>query len=214
MSTPTPPLAATLRGRVRLLGVVCALGTGLALAATVHAALHGPRWLLILGLPLTALVLTAYGRIAEDMGTTAPASALRSGGPRAFAPAVVNQVRTVDRSSGRPVTDGRAVDSVFAFDLTVVADGLPPYRVEVRHPLDLQGLLHRSRAVVEYDPGQPWRVVVPNSPPRAWLARAELLTPPEGEVKRRGHGAPVGLWSLVAGVVTAAVLLVLVAVVG
>ncbi|MEU0634420.1 hypothetical protein [Streptomyces sp. NPDC005989] len=213
MTTSTSP-APSLRNAVRLLTVVSAIGTGLALAAVVQGALDGPRWLLIVGLPVTALALTAYGRVAEDMKSGVAAPALRSGGPRAFAPAVVNGVKAVNKKNGRTVTDGQAVDSVFAFDLTVMTDDLPPYRIEVRHPLDLQGLLHRSRAVVEYDPEQPWRVVIPDNPPREWLARAECLVPPVGEVKRRAGGVPAGFRALVSGVVIAAVLLVLVRVLG
>ncbi|MGW1844156.1 hypothetical protein [Streptomyces sp. NPDC001966] len=212
MTTSTSP-ASPLRNAVRLLTVVSAAGTGLALAAVVQGALDGPRWLLIVGLPATALALTAYGRAAEDM-TSGVAPELRSGGPRAFAPAVVNGVRAVNKKNGRTAVDGQAVESVFAFDLTVMADDLPPYRIEVRHPLDLQGLLHRPRAVVEYDPEQPWRVVIPDNPPREWLARAATLVPPAGEVKRRTGGVPAGFRALVSGVVIAAVLLVLVRVLG
>ncbi|MFF3785289.1 hypothetical protein [Streptomyces sp. NPDC001933] len=213
MTTSTSP-APSLRNALRLLTVVFATGTGLALAAVVQGALDGPRWLLIVGLPVTALALAAYGRAAEDMKSGVAAPGLRSGGPRAFAPAVVNGVRAVNKKNGRTAIDGQAVDSVFAFDLTVMTDDLPPYRIEVRHPLDLQGLLHRSRAVVEYDPEQPWRVVIPNNPPREWLARAECLVPPVGEVKRRAGGVPAGFRALVSGVVIAAVLLVLVRVLG
>ncbi|MFH8516382.1 hypothetical protein ACH4CE_14935 [Streptomyces gelaticus] len=213
MTTSTPS-ASSLRGFVRLLTVVSALGTGLALAALVQGATDGPRWLLVLALPVTALALTAYGKAAEDMQSGVAAPGLRSGGPRAFAPAVVNGVKAVNKENGRTAVDGQAVKSVFAFDLTVVTDELPPYRIEVRHPLDLQGLLHRSRAVVEYDPEQPWRVVVPDNPPPEWLARAERLVPPTGEVKRRAGGVPAGFHSLVSGVVIAAVLLVLVRVLG
>ncbi|MFJ2587246.1 hypothetical protein [Streptomyces sp. NPDC087538] len=206
MTTSTSP-APSLRNALRLLTVVSATGTGLALAAVVQGALDGPRWLLIVGLPVTALALTAYGKAAEDMKSGVAAPALRSGGPRAFAPAVVNGVKAVNKKNGRTAIDGQAVDSVFAFDLTVMTDDLPPYRIEVRHPLDLQGLLHRSRAVVEYDPEQPWRVVIPNNPPREWLARAERLVPPAGEVKRRAGGVPAGFRALVSGAVIAAVLL-------
>ncbi|WP_326764007.1 hypothetical protein OG978_04980 [Streptomyces sp. NBC_01591] len=209
----TTSLASSLRSFFRLFTVVSAIGTGLALTAVVQGAVDGPRWLLMLGLPVTALALTAFGRVAEDM-KSGVAPGLRSGGPRAFAPAVVNGVQAVNKENGRPATDGQAVKSVFAFDLTVLTDDLPPYRIEVRHPLDLQGLLHRSRAVVEYDPEQPWRVVIPNNPPREWLARANSLTPPTAEVKRRGGGVPAGFRALVSGVVIAAVLLVLVRVLG
>ncbi|WP_326734084.1 hypothetical protein [Streptomyces sp. NBC_01022] len=99
-------------------------------------------------------------------------------------------------------------------NLTVVTDDLPPYRIEVRHPLDCQGLLHSSRAVVAYDPEQPWRVVIPSSPPREWPARANSLTPPTAEVKRRVGAAPAGLRALASGVVIAAVRLVLIRVLG
>ncbi|WP_413754146.1 hypothetical protein NRF20_39795 [Streptomyces sp. R-74717] len=145
--------------------------------------------------------------MAEPLRTNIAMSGLRSGGPRAFAPAVVNGVKTVDKKTGRPVLDGRSVESVFAFDLTVMPDELPAYRVQVIHPLDLQGLLHRSRAVVEYDPEQPWRVVIPSNPPREWLARANSVSPP-AEVKERVGGFPAGFPTLVMGVALAAVLLV------
>ncbi|MFD8747457.1 hypothetical protein [Streptomyces sp. NPDC059616] len=102
---------------------------------------------------------------------------------------------------------------MFAFDLTVMPDGLPAYRMRVCHPLDLQGLLHKSRAVVEYDPEQPWRVVVAENPPREWLARANAATPP-AVVKEPSTGIPTGLWTLLMGVGLAAVLLVLVRVLG
>ncbi|MFJ5720672.1 hypothetical protein [Streptomyces sp. NPDC093149] len=212
--TTSTSTASSLRGFVRLFTVVSALGTGLALAALVQGAVDGPRWLLMLALPVTALALAAYGKAAEDTKSGVAALGLRSGGPRAFAPAVVNGVKAVNKENGRTAVDGQAVNSVFAFDLTVVTDELPPYRIEVRHPLDLQGLLHRSRAVVEYDPEQPWRVVIPDRPPREWLARAASLVPPVGEVKRRAGGVPAGFRALASGVVIAAVLLVLVRVLG
>ncbi|MFF8714043.1 hypothetical protein ACF07T_21785 [Streptomyces sp. NPDC015184] len=205
----------SLRRFFRLFGVVSVLGTGLLLTAVVQGAVDGPRWLLLLALPATALALTAFGKVAESATSGLATPTLRAGGPRAFAPAVVNGVRTVDKANGRPAADGQAVNSVFSFDLTVVAEGLPPYRVEVRHPLDLQGLLHKSRAVVEYDPEQPWRVVVPGNPPREWLARAHGLTPPTGEVRTPGGGTfPTGSRALAAGVALAAVLLVLIRVLG
>ncbi|MEU6017046.1 hypothetical protein ABZ826_24230 [Streptomyces sp. NPDC047515] len=213
MTTPTS-LVSSLRRFFTLLSLVSALVTGLALAAVVQGAVDGPRWLLMTGLPVTALALTAFGKVAEDSKSGVAVPGLRSGGPRAFAPAVVNGVKAVNKENGRPAADGQAVDSVFAFDLTVVPDDLPPYRVEVRHPLDLQGLLHKSRAVVEYDPEQPWRVVIPNNPPREWLARAHGLTPPVLAVKRRAGGPPAGFRTLVVGVAIAAVLLVLMRQVG
>jgi hypothetical protein len=213
MITPNSSTSA-LRRFFRLFSVVSVLGTGLVLAAVVQGAVDGPRRLLFLALPVAALVLTAYGKAAESATSGMAAPGLRAGGPRAFAPAVVNGVKAVNRANGRPAVDGQAVNSVFAFDLTVVADGLPPYRVVVRHPLDLQGLLHKSRAVVEYDPEQPWRVVLTDNPPREWLARAHGLTPPTGEVRTPGGTFPAGSRTLAAGVALAAVLLVLIRVFG
>ncbi|MER5498728.1 MULTISPECIES: hypothetical protein [unclassified Streptomyces] len=205
----------SLRRFFNLFAVVSVLGTGLLLTAVVQGAVDGPRWLLLLALPATALALTAFGKVAESATSGLASPGLRAAGPRAFAPAVVNGVKAVNRADGRSVADGRAGNSVFVFDLTVVADDLPPYRIEVRHPLDLQGLLHKSRAVVEYDPEQPWRVVVPNNPPREWLARAQVLTAPTGEVRTSGGGTfPTGSRTLAAGVALAAVLLVLIRVLG
>ncbi|MFJ2270030.1 hypothetical protein ACIOHO_27390 [Streptomyces sp. NPDC087849] len=209
MNRSTP----TLRRLFSSLRLVAALLAGLSFAALAQGAMDGPRWLLLTGVPATALVLTILGGAAEPLRTNIAMSGLRSGGPRAFAPAVVNGVRTVDKKTGRPVLDGRSVESVFAFDLTVMPDGLPAYRVQVIHPLDLQGLLHRSRAVVEYDPEQPWRVAIPADPPREWLARANSASPP-AEVKKRADGFPAGFRTLVTGAVLAAVLLVLVRLLG
>ncbi|MFF2324485.1 MULTISPECIES: hypothetical protein [unclassified Streptomyces] len=198
----------SLRRFFTVLRLVAAPFAGLAFAALVHGAMDGPRWLLLMGVPATALVLTLLGHAAESARTGTALSELRSGGPRAFAPAVVEGVKAVNKKTGRTASDGQAVESVFAFDLTVVPDKLPAYRIVVRHPLDVQGLLHRSRAVVEYDPEQPWRVVIPNNPPREWLARANTFSPPAA-VNSRVGGRPAGIGTLVAGVVCAAVLLAL-----
>lgn len=203
----------SLRRFVDALGLLCAAVAGLAFAAFAHGALFGPRWLLLLGIPATALVLVVFGKVGEASRSDAVFRGLRPGGPRAFAPAVVHEVRAVDKRTGRPVRDGRSLESVFAFDLTVVPDGLPAYRVRIRHPLDVQGLLQRPRGVVEYDPEQPWRVVIPDNPPREWVARANGITPPAA-VKRYADGAPAGLWTFVASAALAAVLLVLVRVLG
>ncbi|MER5357404.1 hypothetical protein [Streptomyces sp. NPDC002785] len=207
------PTISFLRRTFTTLSLLAAAGTGLAFAALIQGAANGPRWLLLAGLPASALALAALGKAAEPSESGTVVRGLRSGGPRAFAPAVVHGVKAVNKANGRPATDGQAVNSVFAFDLTVVPEGLPAYRIEIRHPLDVQGLLHRSRAVVEYDPDQPWRVVIPNNPPREWLARANSLTPPAA-VKNRVGGFPAGFRTLVMGVVFAAVLLVLARLVG
>ncbi|MFI9626124.1 hypothetical protein [Streptomyces sp. NPDC052042] len=203
----------SLRRFVTALGLLSVVAAGLAFTALVHGALFGPRWLLLIGLPASALALVVFGKVGEPAQSDVVARGLRPGGPRAFAPALVHGVKAVDRETGRPVLDGRSLESVFAFDLTVVPDGLPVYRVQVHHPLDVQGLLHRSRGVVEYDPEQPWRVVIPDNPPRAWLARANGVTPP-AVVEQHVGGAPAGLRIFVGSVVFAAVLLVLVRVLG
>ncbi|WP_372505744.1 hypothetical protein [Streptomyces macrolidinus] len=207
------PMAAARRFFGSPVSLLSTAVAGLAFAALVQGATHGPRRLLLTGLPATALALAVFGKAGEPSRSDLMVPALRSGGPRAFAPAVVHSVKSVHKETGRPAIDGRAPGSAFAFDLTVVPDGRPAYRIQVRHPLDVQGLLHRSRAVVEYDPEHPWRVVIPDNPPREWLARASSLTPP-AEVKQYATGVPAGLKTLVASVVFAAVLLALVRLLG
>ncbi|MFB7914503.1 hypothetical protein [Streptomyces sp. NPDC056061] len=202
-----------LRRFVTAFGLLSVAAAGLAFTALVHGAVFGPRWLLLTGLPASALALVVFGKVSESSHTDVLVRGLRPGGPRAFAPAVVNGVRAVSKETGRPMLDGRSLNSEFAFDLTVVPEGLPAYRVQIRHPLDVQGLLHRSSAVVEYDPEQPWRVVIPDNPPREWLARAHGVTAPD-VVKGVPGRAPFGLRIFVASVVFAAVLLVLVRVLG
>ncbi|MFD8747458.1 hypothetical protein ACFV01_31255, partial [Streptomyces sp. NPDC059616] len=115
------------------LRLVAVLLIGLSVAALVHGALDGPRWLLLTGVPVTALILTVLGDMGDPTGTGS-AMRPRSGRPRAFAPAVVNGVRTVDKRTGRPGRDGRAVGSVFAFDRTVIRAGLPADRMRGWHP--------------------------------------------------------------------------------
>ncbi|MFF3733907.1 hypothetical protein ACFYXM_27270 [Streptomyces sp. NPDC002476] len=199
----------SLRRFFTALGLLSVVAAGLAFAALVDGALHGPRWLLLLGVPATALALVVFGKVGEPSQSDILVRGLRPGGPRAFAPALVHGVRAVDKRTGRLARDGQSLESVFAFDLAVVPDGLPAYRVQVRHPLDVQGLLHRPRGVVEYDPEQPWRVVIPDNPPREWLARANGITPP-AVVKQSVGAVPAGLWTFVASAAFAAVLLVLV----
>ncbi|MEV0263965.1 hypothetical protein AB0I49_21855 [Streptomyces sp. NPDC050617] len=189
--------------------LLTAVPVGAAFAALVRGAAEGPFWLLLTGLTVSALALFFLGGVAES-GQGGRALALRPGGPRAYAPALVNSVRAVHKETGQSVIDPRDPKSVFAFDLTVVPEepGLPAYRVEVCHPLDLQDLLHREWAVVEYDPRQPWRVVVPNDPPREWLARAQRLDPET--VRATGgplRGLPAGSQILVLGAVAAGVFL-------
>ncbi|WP_051852272.1 hypothetical protein [Streptomyces aureocirculatus] len=178
---------------------------GLAFAALAEGVIDGPSWLLYVGLTATSFALVLLGAVAEH-GYGGAASGLRSGGPRAYAPALVHSVRSVHQGTGRLVLAPRAAPSaLFAFDLTVVPEGRRPFRVEVRHPLDVQDLSHRGRAVVEYDPRRPWRVVLPDRPPREWLARAERLD--EESARTAGgppRGLPPGAHVLVTGAVVAA----------
>ncbi|MFJ6571245.1 hypothetical protein ACIQNU_27905 [Streptomyces sp. NPDC091292] len=157
--------------------LVAALVVTAAFTALGVGAIEGPRWLLVTGATSSAVVLAMFGVLGETAPEGGVAMSLRSGGPRAFAPAVVHSVRAVDTVTGL-TADPQSLTSVFAFQLTVVPpDGSRPYRIQLRHPLDHQGLLHRTRAVVEYDPRQPWRVILPPYPPTPWLVRADNLDP-------------------------------------
>ena len=185
-----------LNGAVLLAG--CVLGGSL--ATLVQGALDGPLLLLVLGISLTVAVLVFLGAIAESRQANV-AGELRAGGPRAYAPAVVNSVRAEHKESGKPLPDGRDRHSVFVFDLTVAPEGRQPYRVRIAHPLDLQGLLGRSWAVVEYDPRQPWRAMLPARPPREWEARAARLVLMEKVTARPvGPRLPAGAEVLFVGV--------------
>ncbi|MGW5022795.1 hypothetical protein [Streptomyces cacaoi] len=121
----------------------------------------------ITGLAATSLSLLALSVVAE-LSAPGHALPLRPGGPRVCAPALVRSARAVD--------DPRGVHrGMFVFDLDVRPQGQAPFSVRIVHPLDLQGLLTRRTAVVEYDPHQPWRAVLPAHPPWEWMARAENL---------------------------------------
>ncbi|MFG3254655.1 hypothetical protein [Streptomyces sp. NPDC048172] len=175
----------------------CLLGATLALL--VHGFTHEVLWMRIVGLGTTALQLLLLSWTAE-LSAKGHASPLRPNGPRAYAPARVR--------SARAVNDPRGVHKgMFVFELTVHPEDRAPFGVRILHPLDLQGLLRRRTAVVEYDPRQPWRVVLPADPPWEWAARAEALasnpveTAPPPVAARIPPGFPVlvtGLWTGVA----------------
>ncbi|MFF5718517.1 hypothetical protein [Streptomyces buecherae] len=196
--------------------LLCVAETGAVFAALACGALYGPRWLLLTGLFTSSLTLAVLGVIGErDTGKDA-AWPLRPDGPRAYAPALVREVRAVDRATGRPAADRNAQSSVFEFDLTVVPEDRDPYRIRVRHPLDVQDLLHRDRAVVQYDPRQPWRVILPPNPPREAQARATHLDPDSLPTARsvRPTGLPSGAPVLLLGLALAAVVVTVVGTAG
>ncbi|MGA4843539.1 hypothetical protein [Streptomyces sp. G45] len=208
--------------RVRApLAALGAAAVGLALAALVEGASAGPTWLLLVGLTATAGALTALGAVAEGGRDGEGAAGLRPGGPQAYAPALVHSVRVVHRDTGRLLLDPEHPGGVCVVDLTVVPEGRRPFRVEVRHSGDargLRGLERQGRAVVRYDPRQPWRVALPGRAdpvPPEWLARAERLDPAAVRpAQGPPRGLPPGLGVLAAGVLVAAVVLLVVHVVG
>ncbi|MET7512040.1 hypothetical protein ABZS88_00925 [Streptomyces sp. NPDC005480] len=76
-------------------------------------------------------------------------------------------------------------------------------------------MLRRDRAVVEYDPKQPWRVVVTAGPPGEWRARALRLDPAAGtKTGGSARGLPPGLPVLDTGAAGAGLLPALVGPVG
>ncbi|MEE1791968.1 hypothetical protein PUR28_14495 [Streptomyces sp. BE308] len=188
--------------------VLAAVITGGALTALVHGALDGPRWLMLVGLNLTVLVLVAVD-LTSRVTLSGFALDLRPQGPRAFAPAVVHGVRAVNRDPRLPALDPRSPDTAFAFDLTVVPATGEPYRVTVRHPLDVQNARNNGSMVVEYDPEQPWRVIVPTRVPEqsAEQARGLTLTGPRAEriTPRRPEVRVLGLGTLIAAALLAVI---------
>ncbi|GAA4980179.1 hypothetical protein [Streptomyces hyderabadensis] len=190
---------------------VTALLIGGALVAVVRGLGDGPRWLLPVGLTVSACALGLLGRVAapNTMVTGAPT------GRRALAPALVVSSCVVNKHTGRPALDRRDASSVAEMELVVVGDEGVPYRVTVQHPLDVRGLLHGDAVVVAYSTKRPWLVELADDPPRALRERAEGLVA-EGAVHRSlpvsrypGAGLPDGVLLPLAGLVVAAVLLVL-----
>ncbi|MFB8415276.1 hypothetical protein ACFC63_07130 [Streptomyces albidoflavus] len=199
-----------------------ALPVGAALTALGLGLTGGGRWLL-LGAAATAGALLLLAAVAES-GNGGASLAPRPGRPTSYSPAHVHGVQVVHAGSGRALrdSDGRAQGTLFVFDLTVVPAGRAPYRVLVRHPLDVQGLAGRGKdgvpvtAVVAHDPEEPWRTVLPASPPPRERRRARELAaapvPAAPPVTRTG--LPAGAPLLVLGVLYAGVVVALVRVAG
>ncbi|NUV76007.1 hypothetical protein [Streptomyces fungicidicus] len=196
-----------------------ALPVGAALTALGLGLTGGGRWLLLLGAAATAGALFLLAAVAEA-GNGGASAAPRPGRPTSYAPAHVHGVRVVHAGSGRTLrdSDGQAQGTLFVFDLTVVPAGRAPYRVLVRHPLDVQGLAGQGKdgtpvtAVAAYEPEEPWRTVLPASPPPRERQRARALAaapvPTASPVTR--VGLPAGASLLVLGVLYAGAVVALV----
>ncbi|MFE6720292.1 hypothetical protein ACFVDU_22270 [Streptomyces albidoflavus] len=200
-----------------------ALPVGAALTALGLGLTGGGRWLLLLGAAATAGALLLLAAVAES-GNGGASLAPRPGRPTSYAPARVHGVRVVHAGSGRRLrdSDGRVQGTLFVFDLTVVPAGRAPYRVLVRHPLDTQGLAGPGKdgvpvtAVVAHDPEEPWRTVLPASPPPRERRRARELAaaPVPAAPPLTRTGLPAGAPLLVLGVLYAGVVVALVRVAG
>ncbi|MFF4174044.1 hypothetical protein [Streptomyces sp. NPDC001744] len=84
-------------------------------------------------------------------------------------------------------TRGEDSDVPVRFVLTVVPDGAPAYRVEIRqevHRSELPDHRPRGTVVVEYPPDRPWRVRIVRRPTPRWedRAAATVLDPVAGPV--------------------------------
>ncbi|MFE3070435.1 hypothetical protein [Streptomyces sp. NPDC059247] len=191
------PLRALLRLAVAPGTLGAAVLGAAAVAALVYGAFEGPRWLMMLGLnaTLTLLVMLARLRLRHRPGV---ARGPVDPGRAAHAPAWLHSVR--------------ARGATFVFDLTVLPDAGPPYRIEVEHPLDLQDARTPRAAVVRHEPRRPWRVELPLRPPADTLARARAAArdaggaPPAPRLRVPAPGTPA---VLVAALLAAALLTVL-----
>ncbi|MFF3172155.1 hypothetical protein ACFVQ0_06000 [Streptomyces sp. NPDC057900] len=194
--------------RTALLGVL----TGGAVTALVQGAVDGPRWLLLIGLNATVTALVLVDLVSR-VSRAGIAPGPRAGRPRSFAPAVVHGVRAFNRATGRASGDPASPETAFEFDITVMPEDGKPFRVRLRHPLDVQDARGRRSMVVEYDPGEPWRVSVPTHPPTEWVRRARQLDPAGPPGPRLEPRRP-GAWVPAIGAVTAVVLLGLIRLTG
>ncbi|WP_406456364.1 hypothetical protein OG782_30305 [Streptomyces sp. NBC_00876] len=182
------------------------LFAGGAVTALVQGAVDGPRWLLLLGLNATVLAVVDLLTRVSRAGI---APGLRTGRPRAFAPSVVHGVRAVHKAPGRTSGDPGRPGTTFACDITVVPEGLEPFRVKLLHPLDVREAGSKRSMAVEWDPGQPWRVMAAPHPPGEWVRRARQRDPADPPGRRMPARRP-GAWALGIRSVTAAVLSALV----
>ncbi|MFD0154357.1 hypothetical protein ACWGQ4_34455 [Streptomyces sp. NPDC055721] len=193
------PVRALLRRVLAPGTLLVAAPAAVVVTAFVHAALDGPRWVMMLGLDGTIALLFTLGtmRLRHRPGVAlGPVSAVGA----VHAPARLHSLTA------------RGTD--FVFDLTVLPEGGDPYRIEVQQPIDLQDVRIHRAALVRLDPRRPWRVDLPPRPPAAELARARAAVhtddlPAAPRLRTPAPGTP----ALVAGAVLTAVLLALLAVV-
>ncbi|MEU3481534.1 hypothetical protein ACI2LO_21610 [Streptomyces sp. NPDC033754] len=193
------PVRALLRRVLAPGTLLVAAPAAVVVTAFVHAALDGPRWIMMLGLNGTIALLFALGtaRLRHRPGV---ARSLPSGQGAVHAPARLHSLTA------------RGTD--FVFDLTVLPEGGDPYRIEVQQPIDLQDVRIHRAALVRLDPRRPWRVDLPPRPPAAELARARAAArtddlPAAPRLRTPAPGTP----ALVAGAALTAVFLTLLAVV-
>ncbi|MEU8577355.1 hypothetical protein [Streptomyces asoensis] len=178
----------------------CLLSGGVAgasLAALVVGAVIESAPLFVTGLVLPAL----YGLVF-----------FLSGVPRRAREAAVVPCTALAVIESREAVGGETSDVPVRFDLTVVPDDAPAYRVDVTQDInlvDLPDYRPRGVVVVQYPPERPWRVRIVKRPTPQWEKRAAsarldpapgtpvVAAPPEG----RGFGFAVLLGLLLGAAV-------------
>ncbi|MFI5966549.1 DUF3592 domain-containing protein [Streptomyces asoensis] len=138
---------------------------GASLAALVVGAVIESAPLFVTGLVLPVL----YGLVFFLAGV-----------PRRAREAAVVPSTALAVIESREAVGGETSDVPVRFDLTVVPDDAPAYRVDVTQDInlvDLPDYRPRGVVVVQYPPERPWRVRIVKRPTPQWEERAARLVP-------------------------------------
>lgn len=162
---------------------------GASLTAFIGGCVTGRAPLIVTGLVLP----TVYG-LAYFLGTL----------PRRARRAAVAPRTALARIEALEATPGDTSDLTVRFELSVVPDGAPAFRVEMRQDVnkaELPGYRARGVVVAEYPPDRPWKTRIVERPTPWWEERAagaEVDSVP-GPVlgKETPSGAAGGLLTLV-----------------
>ncbi|MFF2080126.1 hypothetical protein ACFVXG_35875 [Kitasatospora sp. NPDC058162] len=174
---------------------------GASLAAFISGCVIGKVPLIVLGLALPA----AYG-LAVFLATL----------PRRAREAAVVPCTALALIEGLEAVGGEASDVPVRFELSVVPDGAPAFRVGIRQEINLVELPDyrpRGVVVVEYPPDRPWKARIVKRPTPEWERRAAgaRLDSVPGPASREEDslGCAVGLLAVLGLLLGAAAVLLL-----
>ncbi|MGP3634823.1 hypothetical protein ACTU45_15865 [Streptomyces sp. 24-1644] len=141
-------------------GFLAGAMTGAALACMVCGVVIERVPVFLLGAGVQVLTVVALLILESRIRARKPVPVTRT------APALIEDLRA---------TGGESADVPVRFDLTVVPDDRPAYRVTISQAINLADLPDyrpKSMTVVGYRPDEPWEVEIVTRPTPSWAARA------------------------------------------